>query len=817
MRIADKPTRSPNYRVRDTIILVLITVLAAYTRLTYLDFVEFKSDESRVAGIAIAFLEGRMLPLTGISSSVGISNPPAFVYLMSIPIAISRSPAFATGFIGLLGVFAALLCYRFCDEFFDRRTAQVAALLFAVAPWEVIFSRKMQAQDVVPFFILLFMGAAYKLTAGRGSIHILGIALWLSFLIELHYGAVALIPFTIVVLVLNWRRLAWRWVLGAVGLTILLWLPFLIFQLTHNFTDLHALLKLMHRTPHVDLQGFQWVIDMVGVNAFNGWTGVTFPRYVAVTPTFDTLYSMEKYLFLAGVVYVLGHLARTRGEAKGDWRYVLLVLWLIIPPLFFVRHNEPLYPHYFLTVFPAQFIFIGLLYSDTERWVRRRVAEQPTKMSVAVASGVVGYGLVGAIVASQVYGYAAVMHWVTSVTAAGSFGVPLRQREQAIDSAVALSAGTKKPVYVASSGQDYPAAFEYLAYERVSLKVFDDRNTFVAPADDGKPTIYLTSDPRQPVSKFLQQRFVSDLVKVIAWPGQQTGFDLYRLPSNAGAQLLDETKLRPINRTMDGDMRLIGYSVDTTTAKAGEPLHLQVYWQILNVPAKPIEISFFSHLIDTNGHVWAQDDGLGYPERFWRKGDMVVSWFTLPAESTMGAGEGWIEFGVYRRRGIVRQPLRADNGSSVDRLLLGPIKLVPSHVPTVPTPQHQQVALFGSEISLLGYDLPATATPGSTLHVALTWEDRVVPAADYTAFAHVLDASGHIVAQADDQPGPYPTTLWSPGEKFRDEHAIALPATLPPGTYHLEVGLYRRDTMARLPVGKSNRVILSTPLTVVAR
>ena len=87
-----------------------------------------------MAGLAVGFLEGRLLPLVGIVSSVGINNPPAFVYLMAIPLAMSRDPVIATGFVGLLGAVAALLAYRFCAEFFDRRTALVAGLLYASAP-----------------------------------------------------------------------------------------------------------------------------------------------------------------------------------------------------------------------------------------------------------------------------------------------------------------------------------------------------------------------------------------------------------------------------------------------------------------------------------------------------------------------------------------------------------------------------------------------------------------------------------------------------------------------------------------------------------
>jgi hypothetical protein len=57
---------------------------------------------------------------------------------------------------------------------------------------------------------------------------------------------------------------------------------------------------------------------------------------------------------------------------------------------------------------------------------------------------------------------------------------------------------------------------------------------------------------------------------------------------------------------------------------------------------------------------------------------------------------------------------------------------------------------------------------------------------------HLVDASGRKVAQSDRQPGGvyYPSTLWRPGERLRDDHTLSLPADTPPGRYTLLVGLY---------------------------
>ena len=110
----------------DRVIFAVALAAAAITRLTYLDLAEFKDDESRALGIGAAFLAGKLIPLIGIPSSVGINNPPAFEYLLTIPLLLTRNPAVATGFIGLLGVGAVFFTYRVCDRYFDRTTARYA-------------------------------------------------------------------------------------------------------------------------------------------------------------------------------------------------------------------------------------------------------------------------------------------------------------------------------------------------------------------------------------------------------------------------------------------------------------------------------------------------------------------------------------------------------------------------------------------------------------------------------------------------------------------------------------------------------------------
>ncbi len=116
---------------------------------------------------------------------------------------------------------------------------------------------------------------------------------------------------------------------------------------------------------------------------------------------------------------------------------------------------------------------------------------------------------------------------------------------------------------------------------------------------------------------------------------------------------------------------------------------------------------------------------------------------------------------------------------------------------------HPVTANFGGLVELLAYQLQVPGTsevPGTSGELALTlyWRALKPVGEDYTVFVHLVDEGGNIVAQGDGPPveGHWPTTAWQVGEIVPDEHRLAAEAK---GVRFL-VGLYRPDTMARLPV-----------------
>ena len=116
---------------------------------------------------------------------------------------------------------------------------------------------------------------------------------------------------------------------------------------------------------------------------------------------------------------------------------------------------------------------------------------------------------------------------------------------------------------------------------------------------------------------------------------------------------------------------------------------------------------------------------------------------------------------------------------------------------------------WDGQIRLSGWS--SAQTENDHLNVTLAWQAEADMLYNYTAFVHLLDGNGRIVAQLDRQPAGYPTSDWRPGEFIVDHYRIELPPQLPPGEYTLLTGFYYLPTLERL----GDAAVLTANLTIV--
>lgn len=118
-----------------------------------------------------------------------------------------------------------------------------------------------------------------------------------------------------------------------------------------------------------------------------------------------------------------------------------------------------------------------------------------------------------------------------------------------------------------------------------------------------------------------------------------------------------------------------------------------------------------------------------------------------------------------------------------------------------PPPQLAGYDFLGGQVRWVGYDLTWRNTHrGALARVALWWEVRAAPAADYKVSVRLLNGAGQLLAQTDDVPvhNTYPTSAWQGGETVLDGYDLLLPREAASAPSRLLVILYEPASGAEM-------------------
>ena len=146
----------------ELILFLLVMLLAGGLRLGWPGITEFKLDEARVYKLALGLAELKSLPLAATDMSVGLPNSPLTIYIYALPLFMWKSPLAPMLFGAALNTAAVALAYWLVRRYWGPRAALLAALLYAAAPWAVLYSRKIWASNLLPLFMVGTMGVLAK-------------------------------------------------------------------------------------------------------------------------------------------------------------------------------------------------------------------------------------------------------------------------------------------------------------------------------------------------------------------------------------------------------------------------------------------------------------------------------------------------------------------------------------------------------------------------------------------------------------------------------------------------------------------------------
>jgi hypothetical protein len=124
----------------------------------------------------------------------------------------------------------------------------------------------------------------------------------------------------------------------------------------------------------------------------------------------------------------------------------------------------------------------------------------------------------------------------------------------------------------------------------------------------------------------------------------------------------------------------------------------------------------------------------------------------------------------------------------------------------VTAPPGEPLARFGERVVLL--DATPTCDELGQVHLTMHWQVENKVETDVTVFAHLLNARGAVIAQADGYPllGMQPFWVWTPGEVVRDVRHFG---PISSEEYTIRLGLWELATGERWPAaGHTDGIIL---------
>ncbi len=692
-------------------------------------------------------------------------------------VAVGRAVIVLLATLGLLGT--TLLTYRIGGSV----GSLIGTVMLALAPNFFWLSRAIISPDL-PSISLATLSLAFMFnwlhTHRRRWLLLSGAIFALGFLVKAT-STLALIPLSLVILLVHWRKLearGWKPVLSvapltAEGLEVGLWilsiaLPILIGL---SFYDWQAMYDQVVGTQ---LRSSQVYDPKVIPHARKIW------QYL-ITDNYGLL-----ALGLYGII---------PGMRKHRKETLIILAWLFIT-LVALLTRSPMWPQHHLVVllFPLA-ILAGIAGQQIWDYLRQALA------LTLHSKGLLIFGLIalGIYLASLPQ----IVKADRELLAAPSYrsqelGVQFIQEATASDEFVI----TDYPIIPFRAGRRVPPSLCTVSAKRIKIGLLTDEE-LISVAEEYKPKAivsWIDRLPRLPAfMDWMRERYY------LAW-SYGTDHRIYLL--------LDPLSIQnPQIANLANKVRFLGYTIDNWAVEAGDALHLTLYWQTQQRMERIYTV--FTHLLDTEENLWGQKDeiawGWFHPTTEWLPGEVIVLEFEIPVSADAPPGGYTIEIGMYDRETNERLPVFDEAGNCVpgDRILLSKKPAVrwegnfamPANIQH-PMQGNLADGRSSSRVSFLGYDLLENKIkPGDALQLTLYWQAQSRMSTNYKVFTHLIDEDKHIWGQQDSVPGQgrYPTTGWLEGEVIVDEYEIPVEPNAPPGEYILEIGMYDALTLQRLP------------------
>lgn len=407
---------------KELIALALILLIAAFLRLYRIpEYMTFLGDEGRdarvVSRIITDFDPVLIGPMTSVTTTAGhMYLGPAYYYLMAPFMLITNlSPVGPAVMVVFFSLATITLLWWSARTWFHPTAGLIAALLYAISPVVIIYSRSSWNPNIMPFFALLAVWSLYKVWQTNARRWFITAAICTAVVLQSHYLGLLLLP----VLGLLWLacgmkfwnfarstqtplltkegagevgrnqnqlsdsssipanpsqpplsqgrsdRTFLRHSLIALAVFLFLMSPLLIFDMRHDWLNFNAFKAFFtERQTTVNLKFYKGFTDL-------------YPMLVQI---YGRLLTLEKniishiligFTFLAMGVHSNSKSASTKNQPRQTFfttlqpyitqnaGLLILLIWLITGLIGLTSYKQHVYDHYFGFLFPVPFLLTG--------------------------------------------------------------------------------------------------------------------------------------------------------------------------------------------------------------------------------------------------------------------------------------------------------------------------------------------------------------------------------------------------------------------------------------------------------------------------
>lgn len=574
--------------------LWLILALALIVRFRYLLYIEHNIDQAYPIWQALHTLDNGVFPTIGQGTSVLFANAPMTGYMYLPVVALTRSILGVQIGVIALNTLAVWMAYRIAGYMVGARWALVVALIMAVNPFIIEYSRTTWVQSLLPFYAtaILWQLMPVLLNRTRRPTQRIIFTAVLFALVANSYLLAFLwaVPLALFLLIFH-KRVNWRAVIIGIGIVIIITLPYVL-TLMSDWQTIRAEMSDFGRNPaQFTLNALEHAVRLVTGGDYELIRGTDAPiqdmalRHALSQPA----HIIGAILIAIGVGRALWMIYRREKDADG-WSIALI--WFFIPIIPMTYTGNLVHPFYQLLGVPMGAVLLVLGIKTLAS-----IMPMPVRSPLLTVGALVICCWAGLMLVNHARFSQETMH------TPGAHGLGALPIETGLQFSAWL---TDVPDVVFA---DMPEWILNSFAGRTFPVIRDTRAPLftIYPANGG---IYITTGSDKPITYFTRQLGLRD----------NTHINFHYLPSYD--QLMRFLDVRMDVPTMQG-LRLMGYTLDTNL--------IRIFWQVdfIAPEVKDLIMGTFVHVYNADGERIINTSGGALDGWRWRVGDIYLDQILL--------------------------------------------------------------------------------------------------------------------------------------------------------------------------------------------